>query len=127
MSNRVVVTVLVLAACATTDPNAPDPHTTVPVEPPAFGAPPAAGQDSATPVALAGPDLGPIASDLPDRIARFVQVPISVDDAKLDARTKSMLRKLIEAAQLMHQIALRQVDPQNPALRARLAADARYR
>ena len=29
MSNRVVVTVLVLAACATTDPNAPDPHTTV--------------------------------------------------------------------------------------------------
>src|SRR5437867_4418720 len=100
MSRRFALALL-LAACATTDPNAPDPHTTVTVEPPPLATPPGTSPEAATPVAPAA-DLGPIAPDLADRIARFVQVPISVDDAKLDARTKSMLRKLIEAAQLMH-------------------------
>src|SRR5262249_49781276 len=105
---------LLLLSCAST---APDPHTTVTVEPPPLPAP-----TEASPPASESAEVGPIATDLPDRIARFAPVVIDVDESRFGPRTRQMLRKLVEAGQLMHQIALRQVDTQNPALRSRLSA-----
>src|SRR5262249_21219404 len=54
-------------------------------------------------------------------------VPIGVDEAKLDARARRMVRRLVEAAQRLDQVYLRQVDRGNEALRARLAAEPELR
>src|SRR5262245_16215741 len=121
---RRILFTLLLTSCASADTNAPDPHTTVTVEPPAPATP--ATPTEVAPLASA-PDVGVVAPDLEDRIARFQPVAIPVDDGQLDARQKAMLRKLIEAGQLVGQIALRQVDAQNVTLRSRLASDAKLK
>src|SRR5215510_8461646 len=115
-----LLSTLFFVSCASTE--ATDPHTTVTVEPPR---PPALAD--ASPPASESAEVGPIATDLPDRIARFAPVAIDVDESRFGPRTRQMLRKLVEAGQLMHQIALRQVDTQNPALRSRLLPDSRWK
>jgi hypothetical protein len=103
--------------CETAPPLAP--QTTVTMEPPSASATPAAPSAATPPTAA----VGPIAPDIAARLAKFPEAPIGVDESKLDPSAKAMLRKLIEASQIMDEIFLRQVDPGNPALRRALAED----
>lgn len=53
---------------------------------------------------------------------KIVPVPMHVNTAFLNNEQKQVVNKLIQAAQLMSQIYLRQVNEQNPAIRADIAA-----
>src|SRR5262245_29602780 len=100
-----------LCALVACEAHQPQTNTTVTVTPPA-------PVSTATPAPMPPGPLE-IASDLDVRLARFAVIPVSVDDAKLDARAKSMLKKLVRAAQLLQTAFLRQGDPQNLPLRER--------
>jgi len=108
---------LALAAC---EAHQQPTNTTVTVEPPAAAAP--APTFPTTPR-----EPLEIAPDLADRLAKFAVIPIGIDDSKLDARAKSMLKKLVQAAQLLQVVFLRQGDAKNLVLRQQLAADPRYK
>ncbi|HJZ87615.1 MAG TPA: peptidase [Polyangia bacterium] len=130
--SRVLPVVLLLTACEATS-HTPDPNTSVVMEPPQPSQPaeqPTAAGATSEPApagAASASDLGRVASDLAERVGHFPIFAITVDDSKLDARTKSMLRKLTEAGELMDQIVLRQVDLQNPALRTKLVGDPKLK
>ena len=110
-----LVLLCALAACEAHE--AQSNPTTVTVEPPA-------PVETAKPPAPKYPPLE-FAPDLPQRLERFAVIPVGVDDSKLDARTKSVLKKLVQAAQLIQQVFLRQGDAQNLDLRGRLVHAAR--
>lgn len=78
---------------------------------------------SATEPASAAAGELALAPDLAERLARQVPVDIDFDESLLPPAERQVLKKLAEAAQLMDQLFLLQVDEANPALRARLAAD----
>ena len=65
------------------------------------------------------------APDIPARLKRLPATPITFDGALLDQRETRTVRKLIEASRLLDEVFLRQVSRENPALRDRLAAEAR--
>jgi hypothetical protein len=65
----------------------------------------------------------PVVKDIQERIARFAPTKIDFDDALVTDELKPVLKKLLAAAALMDELFLIQADPDNPALRARLAAD----
>jgi hypothetical protein len=65
------------------------------------------------------------APDVPARLKRLPSTPIAFDSALLDQRETRVMRKLIEASRLLDEVFLRQVSQENPALRDRLAAEAR--
>ena len=87
-------------------------------------APVASGSASTTgePAQPAPLDLS-VAPDLPARLAKFGPFVMDFDDSKLSATDKALLKKLVEANALMHEIFLRQIDTRNPDIRAALAAD----
>ena len=63
--------------------------------------------------------------DIPARRKRLPLTPIAFDNALLDQRESRVVRKLIDASRLLDDVFLRQVSQENPALRDRLAAEAR--
>jgi hypothetical protein len=65
------------------------------------------------------------APDIPARLNRLPSTPIAYDTTLLDQREARALRKLIDASRLLDEVFLRQVSQENPALRDRLAAEAR--
>ncbi len=64
-----------------------------------------------------------VAPDVSKRLAQFAPVAIDVDDALMTEELRPVLLKLTQAAEVMNEIYLTQVSAENPALRARLAAD----
>ncbi|MBM4320454.1 MAG: peptidase, partial [Deltaproteobacteria bacterium] len=77
----------------------------------------------AAPTAPAAPADLTIAADLAAKVARQVPVRIDFDEGLLTAQDRQVLKKLAEAALIMDQLFLLQVDEGNPALRGQLAAD----
>lgn len=65
------------------------------------------------------------APDIPARRNRLPSTPIAFDSTLLDQREARVVRKLIEASRLLDEVFLRQVSQENPALRNRLATEAR--
>jgi hypothetical protein len=61
-----------------------------------------------------------IASDIDERVAQFVPTPLTADLSALSPKDRRVLDTLVQAAQLMDEIFLRQVWTGNPALRDRL-------
>jgi hypothetical protein len=119
-----------LSACAT-QPPAGSPNTQVSVEAPEDAdrqrvTVPRRGEASSAAKGETTLELAPIADDLPARLAHFQPVPIGVDEARLDPKTRQLIRKLIEAGQRMQEVFLEQVDPKNPLLRLRLLSDRRF-
>jgi hypothetical protein len=64
-----------------------------------------------------------VAKDLKERLNAFALTPIDYDDQLVTDELKPVLRKIIEAAKIMDEIFLVQVDPGNPELRKQIAAD----
>jgi hypothetical protein len=64
-----------------------------------------------------------VAPDLAARLAKLAPFEMGFDDAKLSEADKKVLKPLVEASSLVHELFVRQIDPSNPELRARLAAD----
>ncbi|MCU0692165.1 MAG: hypothetical protein MUF54_12265 [Polyangiaceae bacterium] len=62
-----------------------------------------------------------VAPDIHRRLAQFAPVVMDFDETKLATGQKQLLKKLVEASQLMHQLFLLQIDASIPTLRARLA------
>lgn len=80
---------------------------------------------AALPLLFAVPAPLSYAPDIPARLARLPSTPIAFDSTLLDQREARAVRKLIEASRLLDEVFLRQVSQENPALRDRLAAEAR--
>jgi hypothetical protein len=64
-----------------------------------------------------------VAGDVSARLAKLGTFVVDFDDSKLTAEQKAVLKKLVDANLVMHELFVSQVDPENPRLRAALAAD----
>lgn len=64
-----------------------------------------------------------VVKDIKARITRFAPTKIDFDSALVTAELKPVLLKLIRASKIMDDLFLIQASPENPALRAKLAAD----
>lgn len=62
-----------------------------------------------------------IAKDVGERLAKFAPVKMDFDDGSLSAEDKKVLKLLVEASQIMHELFMLQIDPEIPAMRAKLA------
>jgi len=62
-----------------------------------------------------------IVGDIDARLAKFAPVVMDFDDSKLSADDKKVLKLLVEASQIMHELYLLQIDPEIPKLRDKLA------
>lgn len=60
---------------------------------------------------------------LKKKLAQFAPTPITFTESLLGPRDRKVVAKLIAAADIMDALFLIQVDPQNPQIRAKLAAD----
>lgn len=63
--------------------------------------------------------------DLAAEYAKFAAVPMNVDTSFLSASERAVVNKLIEASKIMSEIYMLQLNPNNPALRAEIAASDR--
>ena len=63
--------------------------------------------------------------DLASQYAKFARVPMDVDVSFLSVSEKAVVNKLIEASKYMSEIYMLQLNPNNPALRAEIAASER--
>ena len=63
--------------------------------------------------------------DIAAQYAKFAEVPMTVDTAFLSASEKAVVNKLIEASKILSEIYLLQLNPDNPAIRAQIAASDR--
>ncbi len=61
--------------------------------------------------------------DVDKRLSKFSPTEITFDDKLAPAEYRVVLKKLVEAAQILDQLYLEQVDPENPAMRERLVAE----
>ena len=61
--------------------------------------------------------------DLATEYAKIAEVPMDVDTSFLSASERAVVNKLMEASDLMSDIYIRQLDPENPAIRAEIAAN----
>lgn len=73
-----------------------------------------------------GTEVPSLASDvtsdeLNERVAQFAPVTLDFDSSLLDANQKEIVGKLVRASDVLDEIFLRQVSPENPGLRERLA------
>lgn len=59
--------------------------------------------------------------DLGNRVEQFAPVTLTFDSTLLDADQKKIVKKLVQASDVLDEIFLRQVSSENPALRGRLA------
>lgn len=64
-----------------------------------------------------------VTPDISKRLSRFAPVAIDVDDELITDELRPVLRKLLEAAQVIDELYLAQVSSDNAELRAKLAAD----
>jgi len=62
------------------------------------------------------------AEDVKERLAQFAPTPIDFDEALVSAENKVVLRKLVQAAQIVDGLFLKQVSEDNPKVRADLVA-----
>ena len=67
----------------------------------------------------------PRSYDLASQYAKFARVPMDVDISFLSVSEKAVVNKLIEASKFMSEIYMLQLNPNNPALRAEIAASER--
>lgn len=67
----------------------------------------------------------PAAYDMAAEYAKFAPVPMSVDTSFLSASEKAVVNKLIAASKIMSEIYMQQLNPNNPAIRAEIAASSR--
>ncbi|HSL81525.1 MAG TPA: hypothetical protein VLF66_02040, partial [Thermoanaerobaculia bacterium] len=79
-----------------------------------------AGETGAPETAPTGVTEMDIAPDVEERLARFAPTTLSADTAALSAEDRQVLDLLVQAAQLMDEIFLRQAWVGNPELRDRL-------
>ncbi len=96
------------------------------VPPPPPPPPPPPQVVSAAPLDVtfkAPPDLTVVA-DIDARLAKFAPVNMDFDDSKLTAEEKKILKNAVEAAQLMQELFIRQVDFDGPEIHHSLATDA---
>ncbi len=63
--------------------------------------------------------------DLAAQYAKFAEVPMVVDTSFLSASEKAVANKLLEASKVLSEIYLLQLNPNNPAIRAEIAASDR--
>ncbi|MES2699941.1 MAG: hypothetical protein V4647_10055, partial [Pseudomonadota bacterium] len=75
-----------------------------------------------TPAAEAPADTGADGYDMAASRDTFATVEMTPDTSYLSAEERQVVGKLIEASRLMSEIYLRQRNPQNPAIRAEIAA-----
>ncbi len=126
MRNRLLLGVLAMALLVSCKSSSPAPDA---ASSPTSATPPAAATSpAAVPPALPpGPPVLPAElvalPDLPSRVARQLRVRLDFDEGLLPPAERAALKKLTEAALLMDELFLRQVDERNPALRLALAAD----
>lgn len=111
-----------LAACG--DQHMPRSATPVPPTPTDTAATTAAPTAAAGAASPQAPLDRTVAPDLAARLAKFGPFVVDFDDTKLGKEQKTVLKKLVEAGQLLHELFLRQLDERNPERRAALAADA---
>ena len=63
--------------------------------------------------------------DLAAQYAKFAEVPMVVDTSFLSASEKAVINKMIDASKILSEIFLLQLNPNNPAIRAEIAASDR--
>ena len=109
-----------LAACGASEGASPPPVAKAPAPPVVPAAPPSEtpGAPAAAPPAEA-PKL-----TLAEKVHQFAPAKLAADVSKLPANERQALEKLVAAAKLLDPVFDRQAWAGNPALRARLAADA---
>lgn len=73
------------------------------------------------PISMLAPGLTPAA--LEARVAQFAPARIDFDDSSLEPWEREVLKRLIQASDIMHEIFTRQVSPRNPEWLARLEAE----
>jgi len=61
------------------------------------------------------------------KLAKFVPTSLNFDTKGLSATDKKVIKKLVQAAEVMDDLFLIQVDPKNPKLREKLAADPKLK
>ncbi|HEX6940795.1 MAG TPA: hypothetical protein VF158_15370 [Longimicrobiales bacterium] len=76
--------------------------------------------DDGEPIDMLAEGITP--AELGARVARFAPARIDFDDAVLEPWERQVLAKLVEASDVMHEIFLLQVSPENPEWRAELEA-----
>ena len=90
--------------------------------------PPGPASATTNEAAVKEPAAGPktpdieLAKDISQRLERQIPVTVDFDEALVPAAQRPVLKKLVEAAQIMDRLFLIQVDEGNPALRARLTS-----
>jgi hypothetical protein len=109
-----------LAGCGSSQPQ--QPNVPAPVATPSAPIPTVSASSSAAAPAVPLEPLV-VSDDVSRRLARFAAFPLEFDDTKLSAANKTVIKKSVEAALLMHELYMYQMDPNLGALRARLAAD----
>ncbi len=105
------------AACGgqPAEPKVPPPPP-MPTEPAAMPSPPAPNPPAPAPVLT-------VAADIDARLAKLSSIEMTFDETLIAAEDRVVIKKAVEATQLIHQLFLQQVDPEIPLLRAQLAAD----
>ena len=63
-----------------------------------------------------------MATDVDKRLAKFSPTVVDFDDKLVTAEYRPVLKKLVQAAEILDKLYLKQVDAKNPALRAELVA-----
>lgn len=111
-----VVMPLLLAACVEEPP-----IRVVPPPPP----PPPPPVASPAPVVPMKPPIDlTVVADIDTRLAKFAPVTMDFDDSKLAAEDKTVLKKAVEAAELMQELFISQVDFDGPEIHGSLRTDA---
>ena len=64
-----------------------------------------------------------VVPDIDARLAKFSPFRMDFDDSKLSANDKKIIKLLVEASVIMHQLFMQQIDPGLPTLRAQLVSD----
>lgn len=105
-----------LVACGGSQPPA---QPAVPPPPPPANVEPAAVNEP--PPAPTAPLV--IAADIDKRLAKFAAFEMDFNEASVAPELKPVLKKLVEANQLMHELFMQQIDPSVSELRGKLAAD----
>ncbi|HSP15416.1 MAG TPA: peptidase [Thermoanaerobaculia bacterium] len=109
MQKLLVLFVLALSACQTTNPGD------------TMSNPPATTTPTIAPVA--SPAKPAVAPDIAARVAQFPRTVIDFDRSLLNENERQVVAKLIEASKLLDEIYWRQVSESNPELRARLQTE----
>src|SRR5690606_33833460 len=78
--------------------------------------------DEEAPIAMLAPGMTP--EELEARVARFAPAAIDFDDSVLEPWEKQVLVRLVEASDIMHELFMKQVSPQNAEWRERLASQS---